>query len=85
VDNASILLLIIVIETSLVVGFVCGLWVMSRLARSKREEDEKRHRLWLAEGRRAAHQQAGVTVQTLGSLRAARSEDAGRAQQRSAV
>ena len=79
------LLLIIAIETSLAVGFVCGLWVMSRFSRSRREEDEKRRRLWLSGDRDAAHQRAASRVQTLSSLTATHSADAGQAQRRSAV
>ncbi len=84
-STTSILLLIIAIETSLVVGFVCGLWVMSRISRSRREEEETRRRRRLTEDRDAAHQRAAPKVQTLSSLTATHSDDAGQAQRRSAV
>ena len=82
-STTSILLLVIAIETSLVIGFVCGLWVMSRISRSRREEEETRRRL--TEDRDATHQRAAPRVQTLSSLTATHSEDAGQAQRRSAV
>jgi hypothetical protein len=85
VSTTSILLLVIAIETSLVVGFVCGLWVMSRISRSRREEEEMRRRRRLTEDRDAAHQRAAPRVQTLSSLTATHSEDAGQTQRRAAV
>jgi hypothetical protein len=85
VSTTSILLLIIAIETSLVVGFVCGLLVMRRSARARREEDDVQRELWLEEGRFTAHHHAGAKVQTLGGLTATPSADERVGQRRSAI
>jgi hypothetical protein len=85
VSYTSTLLLIIGVETSLMVGFVCGPWVMGRLAKARRQEDDAQRLRWFSEGRAAECRRASPKVTTLRGRTETRSEDAGRAERHSAV